>query len=104
MPCIIKEANISILQLATESLDCAIEVALVEINLGTASDQRKTKCFECLGHGIGIVCRIVDLWDVTVTRVADNEGDSLFGEGFAAQQPKARSEYNGAIPAHALSL
>ena len=78
---VIEQRDVGALNLPAERLHRQIHRRLVEIELGTAADQREAEGGECLGHQRRIVAGIVEPGHVLIGGVADYQRDALFGGG-----------------------
>ncbi len=82
---IIEQADIRTLDLIAEALYRIVELRLVEIELGAATDDRKAEGTQGICHQPGVVPWIVERRDVLVGRVADHQRDALVGKRLRAE-------------------
>ena len=60
MPGVVEQRHVRALQLAAEGLHDIVELGLVEVELGSAADEREAEIVQRLGNQPRVVSRIVE--------------------------------------------
>ena len=88
---VIEQGDIRSQHLIAEVLQGAVEMCLVEIKLGIASDDLKTQVAESLGHKPCVIRRSVETRYVSIIGIADHQGNALVGTS-RRSDPRCQSD------------